>query len=112
MNKTISDFFKNVTKRSNPRLNAKEAYLRTKYQRIQTDEERLQEFKFNLDTLISIKCDTNTCCCVVELEEDLSKYLDEVIKEYQDMGYTVLNLKDEVENINKNYIFICWDKKF
>lgn len=101
----LVEFFHNLTKRSNPRLKAK-------YQRIQTEDERLNEFKFNLDTLISIKCDTCTCCCVVELEEDLSKHLDDIINEYRDLGYTVLNLKDEVEDIDKNYLFLCWDKKY
>lgn len=106
------DFFKNLTKRSNPRLNAKDAYLKAKYQRIQTEEERLKEFKSDLDMLISIKCDSCTCCCVVELEEDLSKYLDEIIKEYQDMDYTVINLKEQIDGIHKNYLFFCWDKKY
>nr|DAF43835.1 MAG TPA: hypothetical protein [Myoviridae sp. ctNQV2] len=46
MSNIILDFFHNITKRSNPRLNAKDAYLKAKYQRIQTEEERLNEFKF------------------------------------------------------------------
>lgn len=106
------EFFKNLTKRSETRLNAKEAYLKAKYQRIQTEEERLKGFKSDLDMLISIKCDSCTCCCVVELEEDLSKYLDEIIKEYQDMDYTVINLKEQIDGIHKNYLFFCWDKKY
>lgn len=112
MSNIILDFFHNITKRSNPRLNAKDAYLKAKYQRIQTEEERLNEFKFNLDTLISIKCDSCTCCCVVELEEDLSKHLNDIIKEYRELGYTVINLKDEVEDIDNNCLFLCWDKKY
>jgi hypothetical protein len=48
----------------------------------------------------------------VELEEDLSKHLDDIIKEYRELGYTVINLKDEVEDIDNNYLFLCWDKKY
>lgn len=112
MKSFFCELFSNLTTRSETRLNAKEAYLRAKYQRIQTEEERLKEFKSELDRLITIKCDSCICCCVVELEEDLSKYLDDIIKEYREMDYTVINLREKLEGVHKNYIFLCWDKKY
>lgn len=112
MNKQIFELFSKLIKRSDARLTANNAYLKSKYQRIQTDEERVKDFKEIIETLIAAKCEVGHYCCVVQLTNDLAKFLDEIVNEFIEIGYTVVNLKEKIEGIENIYLFFCWDKKY
>lgn len=112
MNNKIFEIFSKLTKRSDARLTAKSAYLKSKYQRIQTDEERVKDFKEIIESLIAAKCEVGHYCCVIQLENDLAKFLDEIVSEFTEIGYTVVNLKEKIEEVENIYLFFCWDKKY
>lgn len=107
--KKIKEMLSKLIKRSDMKLTAKDAYLKAKYNRIEDDETRLKIFKENLESLIAAKCEMCSYCCVVQVEEDLQKYTNDIINEYKNLGYTVVNLKEVIEGVKSNFIFFTWE---
>lgn len=108
MFKKFSEMFKTMSKK----LDAKEAYLLTHYCRIVSEDNRLKEFKDKIDALISAKCTVDSYCCVMQVPDDLLKFIGDIINEYRELGYTVVNLKEVIEDVDCDYLFFCWDKKY
>lgn len=107
--KKIRELFSNLVKRSDTKMSAKDAYLKSKYNRVESDEARLKNFKENLEALISAKCEISSYCCVVQVESDLTKFLEDIITDYRSLGYTVVNLKEIIEGVKSDYLFFTWE---
>ena len=51
--------------------------------------------------------------CVVDIEEDLLNYVDEVFKPFTENGFEVINLSKECKSIDSEGVyFISWKKAF
>lgn len=51
--------------------------------------------------------------CVIDIEEDLEAYKDEVLKPFIDGGFKVINLSDKIEEIeDENVYLISWKNIF
>lgn len=96
------------------RVTAKDAYLKATYGIVKNDEERLNDFMVSLDELIALKSDPRNCqfCAAIEVPKDLLKFLPQIIEEYTTRNFTILNLNEKLEEINNNYLFLCWDNKY
>lgn len=90
--------------------NATNAYLMATYGKIETQENRLSEFIKDVDTLISNKAQAGQFCCSTEVPNELAgDFLKTIITKYRELGFTVIDLNESLDEIKRNYIFICWD---
>jgi len=91
-----------------PTANA--SFLKSKYGRADSSEERLDAFMKEFCTDIETKNTKGEYACVKFLPEDLAVFKDAIINIFKDKGYTVADLKQCIENVGRDYIFLCWDK--
>lgn len=51
--------------------------------------------------------------CVIDIEEDLEAYKDEILKPFIDNGFTVINLSEKIKEIeDENVYMISWKNVF
>ena len=51
--------------------------------------------------------------CVIDIEEDLINYVDEVLKPFYDGGFEIVNLSEECKSIKSDGIYlISWENTF
>lgn len=89
---------------------ANATYLMTKYGHAYDSIERLDSFLKDLSTTITEKCSRGEYACVKKLPFDLVEYKAGIISLFKNKGYSVADLKDHIENVTCDYIFVCWDK--
>lgn len=96
------------------KVSAKDAYLKATYGEVKTDDQRLEDFMTALDELIKMKSNPNNCqfCATIEVPDDLLKYLPQIIGEYKNRDFTIINLKEKLDDIKSNFLFLCWDNKY
>lgn len=109
---TFSNIWKGLTGKKTEPAKATDAYLKTKYKVVKNDEERLNDFKISLNSLIEGKSECGNYCCVIEMPDDIKKYIGDVMTEYKEHGYSVANLKDSVKDVKTDVIFISWFDKY
>ena len=116
VNKAATGLFKKIQGKFSTRreeASAYDAYLLATYGVIESKEKRLETFYEGIDTLIHAKAQASQYCCASEIPDELVKdFLSKIIKKYEDLGYTVIDLSDKLENIKRHYIFITWDNKY
>lgn len=92
---------------------AYDVYLLATYGVIESKEKRLDTFYEGIDSLIKAKAQAGQYCCASEVPDELIKdFLEKIIKKYQELGYTVIDLNDKLEGVKRHYIFITWDNKY
>ena len=116
----FSDWFKSLFKRKKEKsLSAEEAYFRTKYGVYKSTEQRSSDRQKSVRELIMSKispgyrADINftSFYCVIDLEDELKPYVDEIFKPFKEEGFKVYNLSELVEEINDDLVFlISWYK--
>jgi len=89
---------------------ANATYLMTKYGHAYDSIERLDSFLKDLSSTISEKCSRGEYACVKKLPLDLAEFKAGIISLFKNKGYSVADLKDHIENVTCDYIFVCWDK--
>ena len=89
---------------------ANTSFLKSKYGHADSSEERLDSFMKEFCTDIETKNTKGEYACVKVLPEDLAVFKDAIINIFKDKGYTVADLKQCIENVGRDYIFLCWDK--
>ena len=89
---------------------ANATYLMTKYGHAYDSIERLDTFLKELSSTISEKCSRGEYACVKKLPLDLAEFKAGIISLFKNKGYSVADLKDHIENVTCDYIFVCWDK--
>ena len=109
---TFSNIWKGLTGKKTEPAKATDAYLKTKYKVVKNDEERLNDFKVSLNSLIEGKSECGNYCCVIEMPDDIKKYIGDVMTEYKEHGYSVANLKDSVKDVKTDVIFVSWFDKY
>ena len=79
------------------KVSAKDAYLKATYGEVKTDDQRLEDFMTALDELIKMKSSPNNCqfCATIEVPD-----------------FTIINLKEKLDDIKSNFLFLCWDNKY
>ena len=51
--------------------------------------------------------------CVIDIEDDLTAYVDTVFKPFIDNGFTIINLSDKVEEIDEPHVYlVSWKNAF
>ena len=100
-----------VSKNSkNKEFSANDAYLQAKYGKVESKEERYENFINELNALITFKCQSNAFHCTIVMPQELVvEYLDEVISKYTEMGFDIINMKDIVHKLNSTILFLSWD---
>ena len=114
-NKEVNGVFSKIKNKLTPKRTATayDAYLLATYGVIESKEKRLETFYDSIDSLIYAKSQAGQYCCATEVPDELVKdYLNPVIKKYETMGYTVIDLNGKLESVKRHYIFITWDNKF
>lgn len=89
---------------------ANTSYLMSAYGKAYPSKERVDNFLKDLATAITTKNSKGEYACVKVLPDDLNEYKDAIIKLFKEKGYTAANLKDCINGVTSNYIFVCWDK--
>lgn len=89
---------------------ANATYLTTKYGHANDSIERLDSFLKDLSSTIAEKCSRGEYACVKLLPLDLVEFKAGIISLFKNKGYSVADLKDHIENVTCDYIFVCWDK--
>ena len=89
---------------------ANTSFLKSKYGQANPSRERLDNFMKDFCTDIQGKNNKGEYACVKVLPEDLAIFRDTIIGVFKNRGYVVADLKENIENIVRDYIFVCWDK--
>lgn len=75
---------------SSTAINAKSAYMNTKYGRDRSREQLLRDFFKDTNGRIKTKTIQNEYCCMAEIDEDILCYLPVIMERYRDqLGYNV-----------------------
>lgn len=75
---------------SSTAINAKSAYMNTKYGRDRSREQLLRDFFKDTNSRIKTKTIQNEYCCMAEIDEDILCYLPVIMERYRDqLGYNV-----------------------
>lgn len=107
------------TRKKEKGLSAEEAYFRTKYGVYKSKEQRILDRQKSVRELIMSKispgyrADINftSFYCVIDLEDELRPYVEEIFKPFKDEGFKVYNLSELVEEINDDLVFlVSWYK--
>lgn len=117
------DFIEQVktlfTRKKEKPLSAEEAYFRTKYGVYKTTDQRILDRQKSVRELIKAKItpgyraeiNFSSYYCVIDLEDELKPYVDEIFKPFKEEGFKVFNLSELVEDINNDLVFlISWYK--
>lgn len=98
-------------------MSAEEAYFKTKYGVYRSIEQRIKDNQRNINELIkskitpSYRADTkfSSFYCVIDLDEELKAYVDDIFEPFISNGFKVINLSQKVEEINDELVFlISW----
>lgn len=109
--KSFIESFKNWITPIKPKteISANEAYLQARYNKIESKEERYNKFLDNTNKLILECCQVSRYCCTVEMEKELlDEYMDKFISYFANKGYSIIDMREVIPNLEKGYIFICW----
>lgn len=90
---------------------ANESYLRTLYTgNAETDAVRLKNFMTEVTHLMEYKRSHQSYVCCIRVPDDLLLYLHDIEEKYRSLGYFVANLRENIEDVDRDYLFISWDK--
>lgn len=100
-----------VSKKSKSKeFSANDAYLQAKYGKVESKEERFENFISELNALITFKCQSNAFHCTIVMPQELvAEYLDRVISKYTEMGFEIINMKDIVDKLDSTILFLSWE---
>lgn len=110
---TIKKWFKNIEPKEKA-FTAEEAYFKTKYGVYKTVEQRIKDNQKNIKELIrskvspAYKAETkfSSFYCVIDLDDELKPYVDEIFKPFIENGFNVINLSEKVDEINDELVFL------
>lgn len=90
---------------------ANESYLRTLYTgNAESDAVRLKNFMLEVTHLMEYKRSHQSYICCIRVPDDLLLYLHDIIEKYRSLGYFVENLRNHIDGVDRDYLFISWDK--
>ena len=110
----IKKWFKSIDTKEKA-FTAEEAYFKTKYGVYRTVEQRIKDNQKNIMDLIkskvsptSYKSDTkfSSFYCVVDLDDEMKPYVDDIFKPFIDNGFNVINLSEKVDEINDELVYL------
>ena len=92
-------------------MTADEAYSIATYNEVVSQETLTKRFIGTTNQLIKSKSENNYFSLVMDLNDDLSKSIDEIIKYYEDRQFFVKVLNDEIyPGLVGDYLFLSWKK--
>ena len=105
---------------------AEKAWLKSTYgsnvsltteERILDKQKRIRETiksKFRYPTSDTVKSTMNSSYrCVIDIEEDLEAYIDEILQPFIDGGFKVINLSEQIAEIEEENVYlISWKNIF
>jgi uncharacterized FlgJ-related protein len=105
---------------------AEKAWLKSTYgsnvsltteERILDKQKRIRETiksKFRYPTSDTVKNTMNSSYrCVIDIEEDLEAYIDEILQPFIDGGFKVINLSEQIAEIEEENVYlISWKNIF
>ena len=105
----MKKMFSNPKTSGKTKLSANEAYLKTRYGKIETKEERYKSFLERLNKEILFKCQVNEYFCAMEVPSELAdEYMEQIISEYKDGGYSIVDMRTVIKDLNAPIIFVSW----
>lgn len=102
---------------SGVKLTADSAYSMSKYGEVVNDNDLLRRFYSRVDDYIRIKSDSSKYGVslygiVYDIDEDISPYINDVVKHYEELGFMTKIIDNKVfDNLNGVYLFISWKKR-
>lgn len=92
-------------------MNADEVYSVATYNEVVTQETLIKRFLDTTDQLIKAKSENNYFSLVMDLNDDVAKAKDEILKYYEDKRFFVKVIdKEEYPGLVGEYLFISWKK--
>jgi len=92
-------------------MNADEAYSVATYNEVVTQETLIKRFLDITDQLIKAKSENNYFSLVMDLNDDVAKAKDEILKYYEDKRFFVKVIdKEGYPGLVGEYLFISWKK--
>lgn len=92
-------------------MNADEAYSVATYNEVVTQETLIKRFLDTTDQLIKAKSENNYFSLVMDLNDDVAKAKDEILKYYEDKRFFVKVInKEGYPDLVGEYLFISWKK--
>lgn len=93
------------------KMDASTAYSIAKYNEVISPEEIFKRFIESTNQMISVKSANKYYSVVVDLEYDLTEFVEDVRKYYEDLHYVFVILDKSVDpKINGTSLFISWRK--
>lgn len=90
-------------------ISANDAFLKTKYGKVESKEERYKNLISAINEEISQKCNMGEYCCIAKVPSDLEEeYLEKLTSEYKDKGFDVIDMREFIKRLNKTILFISW----
>lgn len=108
-------------KSKNRRITADEAYFRTRYGSYKSREQMVESYQRKIEQVIKSKSvlslNTNNetrfdlYYCLVNFNEDMVDYIDDVFKPFINNGFQVINLSERIPEIGNMHVYlVSWDK--
>lgn len=92
-------------------MTADEAYSVATYNEVVTQETLVKRFLDNTNQLIKAKSENNYFSLVMDLDDDIIKAKDEILKYYEDKQFFVKVIdKEGYPGLIGEYLFISWKK--
>lgn len=87
---------------SNKAINAKKAYMVSRYEHAISQKDLLQRFFASTNEQIAIKCAQKTFCCMVEIDDDIKEFIPNIVEHFQDkLGYKIIVIDNDTEILDK-----------
>ena len=112
----FNEIFKRLFK-PNETINAKSAYMKAKYGQDFSEEELLTQFFTSTKALIEAKSSNGHFCAMVEIDEDIQKFVPEIIELYENkLGYQTIKIDKSTDlngetlgSIRSTFLIIIWN---
>lgn len=90
-------------------MNAGEAYSLATYNEVVSDVDLVKRFITLTDQLIRNKSENNYFSLVMDLNDDVLRGIDDIIKYYKEKDFFVTRLnKDNLEGLVGEFLFLSW----
>ena len=107
----VDSLSQRIFNKNDGKIDAATAYSIAKYNEVISPQEIFNKFIEDTNQMISVKSSNKYFSVVVDLEDDLIGFIDNIRKYYEDLHYVFVILDSTVDHkINGTSLFISWRK--
>lgn len=88
---------------------AHEAYLKSKYGNVFSNEKRVDSFMVDIADKIESRNANNKYVLIEEIPWDISEFSEHIINFFRNKGYIANDMSTLVEGLTRHYLFLAWD---